>query len=315
MFIVVKVRLSKEFAQSEVESLTHFATSECECSGVEEYSLEEVQVDELLGDRAYSGGNLPIEVLDEVETSRSEKDQKEFKFYFTGKGLNLDAFENYLIEHGLSYSLEEHEESDWDAEWKKSYTPVAISADLWIVPEWMKDQHDAKTSIYINPGQGFGTGKHETTYLCLKLMLKTPMASLNNVLDLGCGSGILGAALLKFSNPAIDFCDIDKNALSNTVQNLSLNFARRDLSKCTLILRDRLMQEKNKYDLIFANILLSALQDECGFISTSLKSGGHLICSGLLNDQADEFKELYSSFEILEVMSKGDWTAILLRKK
>jgi ribosomal protein L11 methyltransferase len=315
MYRIIKLELKSDFNVGELDSLIHYAIDHCHSLGVEEFSLEENQVDEFLGERAYSGGDLPLSVLDEVDLKNQKMDQRIFKFFFQDpEGLH-EIFLNKISTLGLKGVVEECEEKDWDVEWKKTYAPVEIDDELWIVPEWMMSEFDEKKSVFINPGQGFGTGKHETTFMCLKLMRTMIDQNPEHVLDLGCGSGILGIAILRFGNPRVSFCDIDKNALRNTLQNLTLNYRDRDLSGCELVLRERLNVIDSQHDLIFANILLSALKDEYETIYTSLRPDGCLIASGLLNNQVDEFVNHFSGFDVIEVMTMNDWSALLLKKR
>lgn len=310
MYKIIKLKLPVNVSQNEIEDLIQFAMNDCECAGVEEFSIEEDRVDELLGARAYSGGDLPISLLDEVDAVC----ERDIKFFFEQTQEPLERFVDFLKIKKMTFSIEQFELSDWDAEWRKTYTPVEVDSDLWIVPEWMKAEYPASKSVYINPGQGFGTGKHETTFMCLQLMKKTATTSINHALDLGCGSGILGIALLRLCNASVVFCDIDKNALDNTLYNLALNFEDRDLAHCSLVLRERLLVDPQKYDLVFANILLSALEEEYQNILASLKTGGFLIASGLLNHQVEEFISIFNGFETVEIISIRDWSACLLRK-
>lgn len=306
-----KIILTNSLEKNILESLISYAIRECRACGVEEFSMNEEEVDSILGDRAYSGGDLPVEVLDEVDSliDRSEK----LALYLDNSG-NIEKLKSYLKNLGCQFEVIEFDDEDWDEQWRKSYRPFEVTTDLWIVPEWMKKDFQGEKYIYIYPGQGFGTGKHETTFLCLKLLTELWNKKMSTILDLGCGSGILGIALLKSLRSAkVDFCDIDKAALDNTLQNLELNYGDRDLSGCSLVQRDRLIANK-KYDLVFANILLNALEKERDFIGSVTREGSYLIASGLLSNQRDEFLSCYKDFELVKELTQGDWIAILMRK-
>jgi ribosomal protein L11 methyltransferase len=150
--------------------------------------------------------------------------------------------------------------------------------------------------------------------LCLKLFdkISPELNSKMNCLDFGCGSGILGIGALKIKKMPTVFCDIDKDALDNCVQNLMLNLEGEDLSGTSLVIRDRYKTEK--FNLVFANILLHVLILEKQIILESLAVKGYLIVSGLLNPQVEKIVEEYSSLELVQVLSKGDWSAILFRR-
>ncbi len=109
------------------------------------------------------------------------------------------------------------------------------------------------------------------------------------------------------------FCDIDKSALDNCVQNLVLNFDGENLQGSQLVIRERLSQGK-KYQLVFANILEHVLLIEKETLIESLEQKGYLIVSGLLNHQVDNIVREYSSLKKIDVLTKNDWSAILFQR-
>ena len=163
--------------------------------GVEEFSIDEPRVDQILGDRSYSGADLPIEVINEVDTTVNLGSEL-IKFYFATP-LQATKFQELLLQtYQLSSQVVEKEQQDWNVEWKKSYAPIIIDDELSIVPEWDKtsENENDKSNVFIYPGMGFGTGNHETTFLCLKSAqkYKKKIDKEFKCLDFGCGSGILG---------------------------------------------------------------------------------------------------------------------------
>src|SRR5690606_10010880 len=122
--------------------------------------------------------------------------------------------------------IEECPQEDWNAEWKKHYSPIKVNELLEVIPSW-KDDYVSTTSqkIFINPGMGFGTGSHETTFLCLKLFTEELLSNnIETVLDFGCGSGILGlSTFLFFPEARVDFYDIDLEANKNCFDNAEIN--------------------------------------------------------------------------------------------
>lgn len=306
----------------ELSPLIHsYALEDFGCDGVEEFALEEARVDEILGERAYSGGDIPESLIDEVQAATISQETVTYKYFFYQNDFEVNAAEfvffmkeNYPT---ISVFTAQKDFEDWNAEWKKFYNPITVSKNLEIIPEWLRDTHKsvAHKQVYIYPGMGFGTGTHETTYLCMVLFDKI-MDEFNGsstCLDFGCGSGILGIAAMLAKNTQTHFCDIDKSALDNCIQNLVLNFEGQDLSGTELIIRER--YKTKKYDLVFANILEHVLILEKKTILDSLSDKGYVIVSGLLNHQVNNIVNEYSELEMLEVVSKGDWSAILFRKK
>jgi ribosomal protein L11 methyltransferase len=287
--------------------------------GAQEFSIDESKVDELLGERAYSGGDIPDDVINEIdERTQSEALQGEL-FYFEGDQapLQAQAIEKQIQEKfpNLKTSLKCCDYEDWDAQWRKYYSRLPISDELEVVPEWEKKEN-LDNEIYIYPGQGFGTGGHETTFLCLKLFMDIPKDKIFNgfALDFGCGSGILGVAAIKKTDMTVDFCDVDTDALDNTLQNLKLNFNDEQLIGHRLIARDR-FEAWPKYHLVFANILAPILIAEKKQIIGQLVENGYLILSGLLREQVSEVLEAYEDFECLKKEIKGDWAALLMKVK
>jgi ribosomal protein L11 methyltransferase len=303
------------------DELASIALSDFECDGIEEFSLEESRVDEILGERAYSGGDIPESLLDEVETATEAQEEVTYKFFFYENNYeeNAQAFKAFVVENfpDLPLLVETKDFEDWNTEWRKFYQPIVVSEDLEIIPEWLKEtrKNTTSTKIFIYPGMGFGTGTHETTFLCMKLYseIKDKFFSEMTCLDFGCGSGILGIAAIKTANMKTTFCDIDKNALDNCVQNIVLNFEGQKLEGTSLVLRDRFVT--SKYNLVFANILEQVLILEKSPILDSLEKNGWLIVSGLLNHQVDSILQEYSSLKLIKVISKGDWSAILFRNE
>ena len=300
-------------------SINAYAVEDFNCDGVEEFSLEEARVDEILGERAYSGGDIPESLIDEVQAATVDQDNFTYKYFFYEGDFETNSaeFVFFIKENYPEISLYTAQKNfeDWNAEWKKFYNPIFVSDKLEIIPEWMADTHvnKASTQVYIYPGMGFGTGTHETTFLCLVLFdqIQDELSSKNTCLDFGCGSGILGIAAMKTKHLKTHFCDIDRSAMENCTQNLVLNFEGQNLEGTELVLRDRYTAKK--YDLVFANILEHVLISEKPTIVDSVKKGGYLIVSGILNHQVDTIVQTYSHMEKKSVVSKGDWSAILFK--
>ncbi|RPJ77073.1 MAG: hypothetical protein EHM20_06650 [Alphaproteobacteria bacterium] len=319
-FNFVLIQYSRDNVQFS-DIINAYALEDFGCDGVEEFSLEEARVDEILGERAYSGGDIPESLIDEVQAATVDQDSFTYKYFFYQNDFetNSSDFVFFIKENYPELPLYTAQKNfeDWNAEWKKFYTPIIVSDRLEIIPEWLKEsrEHSQAQKVYIYPGMGFGTGTHETTYLCLSLFDKifdqlTPASS---CLDFGCGSGILGIAALKIKKMPTLFCDIDKSALDNCVQNLVLNLEGENLEGSKLVIRER--YQPARYDLVFANILEHVLISEKEVILSSLEKNGFLIVSGLLNHQVDTIVSSYSSLEKVVTVSKNDWSAILFKGK
>lgn len=316
-FLVVKVKLTDPALIEEVKEI---AFGKFDADGIQEFAIDEARVDEILGERAYSGGDVPEEVIDEVSDITTETNDFDYSFYFfngditRGEGFSKTVVSLAGVE---SCEIEKQEYSDWNAEWRKHYKPIDVKSDFKVIPEWFKEDNykSDKENIYINPGMGFGTGEHETTFLCLSLFddVKSDFDKESLCLDFGCGSGILGIGAMKKARMLVDFVDIDPRALDNCLTNLKLNFEESELNGLRLISRDR-FELSDKYKLVFANILEHVLISEKELLLDSLDSKGYLILSGILNHQVENIKAQYESLIYLDHISKGDWSAIIFKK-
>lgn len=291
--------------------LEGIAVDECHSLGIEEFSLSEAEVDAILGERAYSGGDIPETVLDEVENTVLGRPAN-YRFFF-GQSKEAEQFKIHCQNHVLAeVQCEEHISQDWNAEWKKHYAPILVNDSFEIIPSWMTDyKSKTKNKIYIYPGQGFGTGSHETTFLCLKLLTEELDFPLESVLDFGSGSGILGLATFKlFPDVQVDFYDIDPEANKNCYQNAEINklenFAFR------LLLPEVREKLKPQYDLVFANILESILMMEKNYLVNVIRPNGGLILSGLLRHQVPGIIQAYAAMgmTLKRQLEKGDWAAL-----
>lgn len=314
-YYIVKVRDFRGLETVETEAMTTY-----ESTGIEEFSIDEARVDELLGERSYSGADLPESVIDEVADKVLSSTDSVKGFYFESLEKAND-FKDYLEKNSIHAHVEEKDVQDWNEEWKKSYSPILVTKALEIIPSWDKESYTSKATnqIYIYPGMGFGTGNHETTFLCLKLLFETSFNFENvSCMDFGCGSGILGLALRKIqSKSIIDLYDIDQGALDNCKQNVELN----DINESNI--RYQLPKDRenflDNYDIVFANILKNVLEFESKSIISLVKRGGALIVSGLLDGQQEDIKSLYTSIDpglsFKKELVKGDWVAVLFERK
>jgi ribosomal protein L11 methyltransferase len=292
------------------------AASEFETLGIEEFSLTELEVDEILGERSYSGGDLPQHILDEVE-QKILCQPTTCRFFFSAEK-TANNFLNFVKRDFLCEAqVEEKSSQDWNAEWKKHYAPIVVNNELEIIPSWLQEYGShSREKIYIYPGMGFGTGSHETTFLCLKIFTEKILGTtIRTVLDFGSGSGILGLSVFKFYPEVnVDFYDIDPEANKNCYQNAIINNLE-DRSFRLLLpeFREKLLPS---YDLIFANILEGILIVEKNALISSLNTQGFLILSGLLNHQVDHVIETYSlsGVELICQLKKGDWSALFFKK-
>lgn len=216
----------------------------------------------------------------------------------------------------------ETEDIDWQNNWKQFFTSFSID-DILIKPTWeeLKEEDKTKTLIEIDPGVSFGTGKHETTQLCIRQIRKY-MEKDAKVLDVGCGSGILSIVALKLGAGEVVGTDIDKDCITSTEENLKVNHledAKTSLYVGNLI-DDTELQEKvgdNRYDIVVANILADVIIPMAQVIPARLKEDGIFITSGIIDFKEEEVKNALedAGFRIIETNYQGEWVNITAKKK
>lgn len=189
-------------------------------------------------------------------------------------------------------------------EWKRGFTPIEI-ADIAVVPEWL-DYDTDKTTVKINPGLGFGTGYHETTSMCLELIQESKPKG-KDIIDFGCGSGILGIAGLLLGAKSCTFIDNDEQAIDSANENCALN----GIQNPRTVLLDVNKGFHETADLVLANICADVLLNIVSTLAKVVKLNGTLILSGIIDDRANEVLQAYEKggFKNCAKLSKGEWHA------
>lgn len=201
------------------------------------------------------------------------------------------------------YRTELLPEQDWVRLTQAQFDPIKISEHLWITPSWHDAPDSGAVNLQLDPGLAFGTGSHPTTRLCLQ-WLDTELKGGESVLDYGCGSGILAIAALKLGARAADGVDIDPQAVAAAKAN-----AEQNNTAARFYLPDELPQEQ--YDVVVANILANPLRMLGEMLAARTKSGGRIVLSGLLADQAQELSEIYGRwFDIDPVAADEGWARL-----
>lgn len=216
---------------------------------------------------------------------------------------------------GIEHTIEllDCAEQDWRNNWKKYFNPIEVGEKLLIRPGW-RDDYDAGERIVlsIDPGLAFGTGGHETTRLCLELCEKY-MKEGADVLDVGCGSGILGiAALLLGAEKAVGV-DIDEAAVRTALENAEINGVGDRFSAVCGSFTDRV---EGKYDIVLANIVADAIMFLSKDIADFMKPGAVYIMSGIIDTRADEVKKSVSRyFDIIEEHNQNGWACFAAKAR
>lgn len=213
-------------------------------------------------------------------------------------------------------------EEDWMNSWKKYYKPMKIGENILIKPSWeaLPEDVGARKVLEIDPSSSFGTGTHETTRLCL-VGLETIISPGDEVLDMGCGSGILGVGTLLLGAKYVTAVDIEEDAMRVTRENMLRNgFGKKDFRTIQgNVLEDTGVQKCVKdrnYDVIAANIVANVILAMQPLFFDTLKENGTLVASGIILDRLEEVKIHYQKnhFTIMETFLEGEWAAIVMRK-
>ena len=217
----------------------------------------------------------------------------------------------------------ETEDLDWINNWKKYFTSFTID-DILIKPTWedLKDEDKDKLLIEIDPGISFGTGKHETTQLCIRQLEKYIKGGSPKVLDVGCGSGILSIVALKLGARAVVGTDLDKDCMISTRDNMQVNHLDASLGELYVgnLIDDTKLQEKvgrQEYEIVVANILADVIIPMAPVIPDRLKQGGYFITSGIIDFRENDVKEAIENagLTIVEINHQGEWVNITARKE
>ena len=217
----------------------------------------------------------------------------------------------------------ETEDKDWINNWKQYFKPFTVDHIL-IKPTWEEspEEHKDKLLIQIDPGTAFGTGKHETTQLCIRQLEKYVKPGVR-ILDLGTGSGILGITALKLGAGSVFGTDLDENAITAVHENLEANGIPEEKFG---VVQGNIIDEKEVqdaagyecYDIAVANILADVIIMIQKEVPVHLKQGGIFITSGIIDMKEQAVRDALSqndAFEILETTRQGEWVSITARKR
>lgn len=226
----------------------------------------------------------------------------------------LEEMRSYLNVGDCTIEESQTEDVDWVNNWKQYFHQFYID-DILVIPSWenVEAKDSDKMVIHIDPGTAFGTGMHETTQLCIR-QLKKYVTEDTEILDVGCGSGILGMLALKFGAKHSVGTDLDPCAIDATYENMDNNGISRDQYEVMIgnIIDDKEVQDKvgyEKYDIVAANILADVLVPLTPVIIHQLKKGGIYITSGIIEDKEEVVVEAVkkAGLEVLEVNHQGEW--------
>lgn len=199
----------------------------------------------------------------------------------------------------------------WREQWKEHFKPIPIGKVV-IVPEWIPYQEkQGEIKVLIDSNMAFGTGEHETTSMCVEFLAKHVNKN-DTVIDVGCGSGILGITASKLGANNVIMTDIDQCAIDATQRNMKLN----GIQNAVVMLKNLLDDNTVKGELIVCNIMAEVLIFFSSHIGDNLKENGKIILSGILVDRLEKVKQAYlnAGFNFIEQKIKGEWSALVMQK-
>ena len=221
--------------------------------------------------------------------------------------------ENSPLDLGtLETSKREIDGDLWHEQWKEHFKPIHIGKVV-IVPEWIDyTEQDGEIKVLLDSNMAFGTGEHETTSMCVE-MLDKYVQSNDTVLDVGCGSGILGITASKLGAKEVIMTDIDECAVTATEHNMKLNGVKNGV----VMLKNLLEDNTVKGNVIACNIMAEVLIYFSQYIGSNLTGKGIIILSGILVEKLQSVKSAYlnAGFTFVEEKIKGEWSALVLKKE
>ena len=210
------------------------------------------------------------------------------------------------------------EDSDWENNWREYYKPIEVGEKLVVVPEWEEAPQDGRLSLRLDPGLIFGTGSHATTRMCLAALEEFSKPGVR-VLDLGCGSGILGIGALILGCDSCLGVDIDPKAPDVVMSNAALNGigANKMTAWAGDIIADSSLRARigGGYQLVLANIVADVIIPLSAVVRQFMAPGAVFICSGIIEHRWPETEAalISNGFEILDHKSEEEWHCFVCR--
>ena len=205
---------------------------------------------------------------------------------------------------------------DYANSWKQYYKPIKIGNRVVIVPEWEPyEKADGEITVTLNPGMAFGTGTHETTSMCIEALQDIVFEG-DEVLDIGCGSGILSVTALLCGANRADATDIDRNAVNVAYENAELNGVKDRLHATEdniLSAESPIRTAGKKYNVVIANIVADVIIEICGFVKTLIKPYGCFVASGIISERLDDVVKAMNDngLCVAAIHEKRGWNCII----
>ena len=257
-----------------------------------------------------------VDLIDE-DLLRQDRSKAKIHIYISPED-NIGEAIQFLREHlnaaSIDYTIDQSnvKEDDWLNNWRKFFKPMPVGERLLINPSWYTDTDpQGRLMMNIDPGLAFGTGKHETTRLCMEALERYVKGG-ERVLDVGCGSGILGIAAVMLGAESAFGIDIDETAVRTANENAVVNHVD---DKVHAIAGDLVDKVSGTYEIVVANIVADAIIALSASVSRFMTDDAVYIISGIIDTRADDVKNaIRDHFEIIEENTYRGWYCFVLKK-
>ncbi len=217
------------------------------------------------------------------------------------------------LAENFSYKIEALEDKDWEKAWMDDFKPMCFGKRLWICPSWTEPPNKNAVNLKLDPGLAFGTGTHPTTAMCLAWLDSQALEG-KQLIDYGCGSGVLAIAAGLLGSAQVIAIDNDPQALIATRDNCAKNQLQQKIHTFSPEQFQHLLSAKSSTlafgtaDILIANILAGPLQALANTLTALVKPGGQLVLSGILSDQAEAVIAAYTpNWRFGPVHQQAEW--------
>lgn len=266
--------------------------------------------------RVLSGKNqqlndLLISLLAEIGFESFTEDASGFQAYIPSEQLDESAMESILTEHAKGIAIEKKmiPPANWNALWESGFEPVDVNDKCVIRAPFHPPFNDGRLELIIEPRMSFGTGHHATTRLICRALFDTDLKG-KTVMDMGCGTGVLGILAAKLGAAKVEGIDIESWATENAIENGTANGV--EFSGET---GDAALLEGRTFDIILANINRNVLVADISAYKASLNAGGIIFLSGFLTTDVELISNVYNQagFQLLSSSVEGDWNCLVFK--